>query len=205
MPDTPGFVVNRLLFPYLFDAVKLMEETGLDAKSIDTCMKLGAGHPMGPLALLDLVGLDVSKAIGEMISTEIPALVDTKIAAGELGRKTGSACTRRATNAPVTADGATRPPRLPPIPGPTNVQVHQATGAAPTSRVHTPTGHRRMFFLQMLVTHIGNGPATAGLFFCPNAVRAQRGCTWALRCRGRATAAERLERQRPLRARGHAR
>jgi len=66
------------------------EETGLDAKSIDTCMKLGAGHPMGPLALLDLVGLDVSKAIGEMISTEIPAKVDEKIAAGELGRKTGS-------------------------------------------------------------------------------------------------------------------
>jgi 3-hydroxybutyryl-CoA dehydrogenase len=90
VPDTPGFVVNRLLFPYLFDAVKLMEETGLDAKSIDTCMKLGAGHPMGPLALLDLVGLDVSKAIGEMISTEIPGLVDEKIAAGELGRKTGS-------------------------------------------------------------------------------------------------------------------
>ncbi|MFT4034654.1 MAG: 3-hydroxyacyl-CoA dehydrogenase family protein [Patulibacter sp.] len=90
VPDTPGFVVNRLLFPYLFDAVKLMQETGLDAKAIDTCMKLGAGHPMGPLALLDLVGLDVSKAIGEMISTEIPSLVDEKIAAGELGRKTGS-------------------------------------------------------------------------------------------------------------------
>lgn len=90
VPDTPGFVVNRLLFPYLFDAVKLMQETGLDAKSIDTCMKLGAGHPMGPLALLDLVGLDVSKAIGEMISTEIPPLVDEKISAGELGRKTGS-------------------------------------------------------------------------------------------------------------------
>ena len=90
VPDTPGFVVNRLLFPYLFDAVKLMEETGLDPKTIDTCMKLGAGHPIGPLALLDVVGLDVSKAIGETINTEIPATVDTKIAAGELGRKTGS-------------------------------------------------------------------------------------------------------------------
>jgi 3-hydroxybutyryl-CoA dehydrogenase len=90
VPDTPGFVVNRLLFPYLFDAVKLMEETGLDPKTIDTCMKLGAGHPIGPLALLDVVGLDVSTAIGETIDTEIPATVREKIAAGELGRKTGS-------------------------------------------------------------------------------------------------------------------
>src|ERR1700712_835289 len=90
VPDTPGFVVNRLLFPYLFDAVKLMEETGLDPKTIDTCMKLGAGHPIGPLALLDVVGLDVSTASGETIDTEIPGLVREKIAGGELGRKTGS-------------------------------------------------------------------------------------------------------------------
>ena len=72
MPDTPGFVVNRLLFPFLFDAVRLMERTGLDAEAVDTCMKLGAGHPMGPLALLDLVGLDVSAAIGRTIEVEIP-------------------------------------------------------------------------------------------------------------------------------------
>ncbi len=54
--DTPGFVVNRLLFPYLFDAVELLERTGMEPKAVDTCMKLGAGHPLGPLALLDLVG-----------------------------------------------------------------------------------------------------------------------------------------------------
>ena len=60
VPDIPGFVVNRLLFPYLFSAVRLLEETGMDPEDIDTCMRLGAGHPMGPLALLDLVGLDVS-------------------------------------------------------------------------------------------------------------------------------------------------
>ena len=60
VPDVPGFVVNRLLFPYLFSAVRLMEETGLEPGDIDTCMTLGAGHPMGPLALLDLVGLDVA-------------------------------------------------------------------------------------------------------------------------------------------------
>ena len=65
VPDVPGFVVNRLLFPYLFSAVRLLEETQMPAQDIDTCMKLGAGHPMGPLALLDLVGLDVAKAIGE--------------------------------------------------------------------------------------------------------------------------------------------
>jgi 3-hydroxybutyryl-CoA dehydrogenase len=88
VPDTPGFVVNRLLFPYLFDAVRLLEETGLDPADIDTCMKLGAGHPMGPFALLDLVGLDVSKAIGETIGQSIPPRVDALIAEGALGRKT---------------------------------------------------------------------------------------------------------------------
>jgi 3-hydroxyacyl-CoA dehydrogenase len=88
VPDIPGFVVNRLLFPYLFSAVRLLEETGMDAADIDTCMKLGAGHPMGPLALLDLVGLDVSKAIGETIGERIPPRVDELIERGALGRKT---------------------------------------------------------------------------------------------------------------------
>jgi len=87
VPDVPGFVVNRLLFPYLFSAVRLLEETGMDPQDIDTCMRLGAGHPMGPLALLDLVGLDVSRAIGETIGTEIPARVESLIAEGALGRK----------------------------------------------------------------------------------------------------------------------
>jgi 3-hydroxybutyryl-CoA dehydrogenase len=87
VPDVPGFVVNRLLFPYLFSAVRLQEETGLQAEAIDTCMKLGAGHPMGPLALLDLVGLDVSKAIGETIGETIPPRVNELIEQGALGRK----------------------------------------------------------------------------------------------------------------------
>jgi len=87
VPDVPGFVVNRLLFPYLFNAVRLLEETGMDAGDVDTCMMLGAGHPMGPLALLDLVGLDVSKAIGETIGEPIPPRVDELIAQGALGRK----------------------------------------------------------------------------------------------------------------------
>ena len=88
VPDVPGFVVNRLLFPYLFNAVHLLEETGMDPKDIDTCMKLGAGHPMGPFALLDLVGLDVSKAIGETIGETIPPKVEALIGEGALGRKT---------------------------------------------------------------------------------------------------------------------
>jgi 3-hydroxybutyryl-CoA dehydrogenase len=90
VPNVPGFVVNRLLFPYLFSAVRFLEETGIDAKAVDQCMKLGAGHPMGPLALLDYVGLDVSKAIGEEIGVEIPGQVDDLIAAGKLGKKTGA-------------------------------------------------------------------------------------------------------------------
>jgi 3-hydroxybutyryl-CoA dehydrogenase len=88
VPDVPGFVVNRLLFPYLFNAVRLLEETAMEPTDIDTCMKLGAGHPMGPFALLDLVGLDVSKAIGETIGEAIPPRVDELIAEGALGRKT---------------------------------------------------------------------------------------------------------------------
>jgi len=86
--DTPGFVVNRLLFPFLFDAVRLLERTGMAAADIDECMRLGAGHPMGPLALLDLVGLDVALAIGETIGADVPARVRELIADGALGRKT---------------------------------------------------------------------------------------------------------------------
>jgi 3-hydroxybutyryl-CoA dehydrogenase len=89
VPDVPGFVVNRLLFPYLFSAVRLIEETGMDPADVDTCMRLGAGHPMGPLALLDLVGLDVSQAIGQTIGQEIPPRLAELVAEGALGRKSG--------------------------------------------------------------------------------------------------------------------
>ena len=87
VPDTPGFVVNRLLFPYLFNAVRLLEETAMEPADIDTCMRLGAGHPMGPLALLDLVGLDVSRAIGERLGERVPPRLDQLIGEGALGRK----------------------------------------------------------------------------------------------------------------------
>jgi 3-hydroxybutyryl-CoA dehydrogenase len=89
VPDAAGFVVNKLLFPYLFDAVRLLEHNNIDAQGIDTCMKLGAGHPMGPLALLDFVGLDVAAAIGESIGADVPDRVRQLIAEGKLGRKAG--------------------------------------------------------------------------------------------------------------------
>jgi 3-hydroxybutyryl-CoA dehydrogenase len=89
VPDVPGFVVNRLLFPYLFSAARLLEETGLEAEHVDECMRLGAGHPMGPLAVLDLVGLDVAVAIAEEIDVEVPARVRELVSDGALGRKAG--------------------------------------------------------------------------------------------------------------------
>jgi 3-hydroxybutyryl-CoA dehydrogenase len=90
VPDAAGFVVNKLLFPYLFDAVRLLERNSLSPDDIDTCMRLGAGHPMGPLALLDFVGLDVAAAIGDSIGTEIPGRVRELIDEGRLGRKAGA-------------------------------------------------------------------------------------------------------------------
>jgi 3-hydroxybutyryl-CoA dehydrogenase len=89
VPDIPGFVVNRLLFPYLFSAVELLDETGMAPEDIDSCMTLGAAMPMGPIALLDYVGLDVSKAIGESIALPVPAKLSALVADGRLGRKTG--------------------------------------------------------------------------------------------------------------------
>ena len=97
VPDLAGFVVNRLLFPYLFDAVRFMEQTGMEAGEIDTCMKLGAGHPMGPLALLDFVGLDVCQAIGDALYAasgedyqKPPELLVKMAGEGKLGRKSGA-------------------------------------------------------------------------------------------------------------------
>lgn len=97
VPDEPGFVVNRLLFPYLFDAVRLLERTGMEPAQIDACMKLGASYPMGPLALLDLVGLDVADAIGEALHGDTgdpahrpPGRIKKLVGEGRLGRKSGA-------------------------------------------------------------------------------------------------------------------
>jgi len=97
VPDQPGFVVNRLLFPYLFDAVRVLERTGMRAVDIDVGMRLGAGHPMGPLALLDFIGLDVAQAIGESLYDDSPearyqppGLLVELVGQGKLGRKSGA-------------------------------------------------------------------------------------------------------------------
>jgi 3-hydroxyacyl-CoA dehydrogenase len=66
-----------------------MTETGLEPEAVDNCMMLGAGQPMGPLALLDYVGLDVSQAIGETIGANVPAKLRGLVAEGSLGRKSG--------------------------------------------------------------------------------------------------------------------
>jgi 3-hydroxybutyryl-CoA dehydrogenase len=93
--DHAGFIVNALLFPYLDNAVRMLERGTASMESIDTAMKGGCNFPMGPFALLDLVGLDTSVAILETVYAsfgkpgDAPAqtLLD-KIAAGDLGRKT---------------------------------------------------------------------------------------------------------------------
>ncbi len=96
VPDQPGFVVNRLLFPYLFDAVRVLERTGMPVADVDACMQLGAGHPMGPLRLLDFIGLDVAAAIGQSLFDDAgeeryraPGLIEELIGQGKLGRKSG--------------------------------------------------------------------------------------------------------------------
>jgi 3-hydroxybutyryl-CoA dehydrogenase len=95
-PDRAGFIVNALLFPYLNDAVKMLESGYATAEDVDKAMKLGCGHPMGPFALLDIVGLDVSLQIINSLYREFrepgyaPApLLEHLVHAGYLGRKAG--------------------------------------------------------------------------------------------------------------------
>ncbi|MFI9423693.1 3-hydroxyacyl-CoA dehydrogenase family protein [Streptomyces achromogenes] len=94
--DRAGFIVNALLFPYLNNAVKMVQEHYASLDDIDAAMKLGGGYPMGPFELLDVVGLDVSLAIEKVLHREFrepglaPApLLEHLVAAGCLGRKTG--------------------------------------------------------------------------------------------------------------------
>ena len=94
--DRSGFIVNRLLVPYLLDAVRALEEGTGSVPDIDRGMQLGCGHPMGPFALLDLVGLDTALSIGEILFQEYrearfapPGLLRRMVAAGFHGRKSG--------------------------------------------------------------------------------------------------------------------
>ena len=94
--DTPGFIVNRLLVPYLLDAVRVLESGIATREDIDEGMKLGCGHPMGPLALLDFVGLDTTYYIANIMFEEFkeprfapPPLLKRMVLAGYYGWKSG--------------------------------------------------------------------------------------------------------------------
>jgi 3-hydroxybutyryl-CoA dehydrogenase len=94
--DSPGFVLNRLLIPMLNEAVYTLEGGVATAEAIDACMKLGANHPLGPLALADLIGLDICLNILEVLHADFGdpkyrpcPLLRRMVAAGRLGRKTG--------------------------------------------------------------------------------------------------------------------
>jgi 3-hydroxybutyryl-CoA dehydrogenase len=94
--DSTAFIVNRLLVPYLLDAVRLYEGGLASLEDIDQAMKLGCGYPMGPFTLLDLVGLDTSLYVAEVMFEEYrepryapPPLLKRMVLAGHLGRKTG--------------------------------------------------------------------------------------------------------------------
>jgi 3-hydroxybutyryl-CoA dehydrogenase len=94
--DRTGFIVNRLLVPYILDAVRALEEGVGSIEDIDNSMKLGCGHPMGPLTLLDFVGLDTTYYISQIMFDEFkekrfasPPLLKRMVLAGWHGRKTG--------------------------------------------------------------------------------------------------------------------
>jgi len=94
--DATGFIVNRLLVPYLLDAIRLYESGLGSLEDIDQAMKLGCGYPMGPFTLLDLVGLDTTMYVAEVMFEEFrepryapPSLLKRMVMAGHLGRKTG--------------------------------------------------------------------------------------------------------------------
>jgi 3-hydroxybutyryl-CoA dehydrogenase len=94
--DKAGFIVNRLLIPYLLDAIRAYEEGFGSIEQIDAAMKGGANHPMGPFELLDFVGLDTTKSVGEIMFNEFrerrfgpPPTLRKLVTAGHLGRKSG--------------------------------------------------------------------------------------------------------------------
>jgi len=94
--DSTGFIVNRLLVPYLLDAIRALEEGVGSIEDIDNSMKLGCGHPMGPLTLLDFVGLDTTYYISQIMYEEFkerrfaaPPLLKRMVLAGWNGRKAG--------------------------------------------------------------------------------------------------------------------
>ena len=106
--DSAGFIVNRLLIPYLLDAARAVEQGVASIQDVDNGMKLGCGHPMGPLTLLDFVGLDTAVAVGEILFDEFrepryapPPLLRRMVLAGWLGKKSGRGFYDWTTNPPT--------------------------------------------------------------------------------------------------------
>jgi 3-hydroxybutyryl-CoA dehydrogenase len=106
--DSAGFIVNRLLIPYLLDAARAVEQGVASIQDVDTGMKLGCGHPMGPLTLLDFVGLDTAVAVGQILFDEFrepryapPPLLRRMVLAGWLGKKSGRGFYDWSTNPPT--------------------------------------------------------------------------------------------------------
>ncbi len=96
-PDAPGFVVNRLLVPFLLDAMRCAEQRLATVEDLDTGMKLGCGHPMGPLHLSDFIGLDTMQSVADVLFDafgeprfKAPPLLRQMVVSGRLGRKSGS-------------------------------------------------------------------------------------------------------------------
>ena len=94
--DSPGFIVNRLLIPYILDAISLYEAGLASKEDIDNAVKLGLAHPMGPLTLADYVGLDTTLAVANVLFEEYgdsrfkaPPLLRQMVSSGLLGRKSG--------------------------------------------------------------------------------------------------------------------
>jgi 3-hydroxybutyryl-CoA dehydrogenase len=109
--DSTGYIVNRLLVPYMVDAIRCLENGVGTASDIDTAMMNGANHPMGPLALADFIGLDIVFHMSSLLQDEYkesrfapPRILRRMVLAGILGRKTGKGFYDYATNPPTSND-----------------------------------------------------------------------------------------------------